>query len=639
MVKRAKTPETVEGAKYYTCYKPYPANANFELPEDYIPFCRWIACVLGSQDPLYAVYYKPKARGMVQFSVARTYPNPERLLGEHRWSEFLNTPIKEEEKLVSQIFYSTYSTDREAQKDGWKCIFVEEHFFRSWSVEDRKFKKPYPTTHWCHTPQEDITEKSLCRPLPTAQVPKLASLSARPAPPVVGSAVWAQTKQEPAQGSASQQRQGSTSGNARGKGGQAASGRGKTLWDKPIVSLRIQPGPASGPSSSSFPTLGAKPPPKKAVSLITPKPAPPSAWAKPATQAAPPVKKSYAGIFGAQTSENAKPTIATTKDDTSDKSRFAPPGLTRTQGNKRASASPAASSNSTDRKSTSKASSVTSVEQLPSPTTTRAPVTVQVNVGEYDFDNDYDEEIVEETYHVPYAEDWETASVYAPSEVSTAPVRINIAQGKGKGREREKAKEVEEERINYWEDYMSPLAASEKKDESTNLWEKDAPIVRATGSVTAVAMRARAGNEKMCPVHGPECKKGICTEYAKLRREQREEEKGIKREEKKKLKREEEKRKKQEKRKQEREDGSKDVLPPENEGGEAEQKKDDGEVQSPPVSPDSEGQTKGKRWEEYSSEEEGEYFDKAPEVPEFQTSAGGGVRRAMWRDDDDEEFD
>ncbi|PFH49616.1 hypothetical protein AMATHDRAFT_97486, partial [Amanita thiersii Skay4041] len=60
MVKRVKTPEAVEEAKYYTCYKPYPLHADFELPDDYIPFCRWIATVLGGHESLYCVYYKPK---------------------------------------------------------------------------------------------------------------------------------------------------------------------------------------------------------------------------------------------------------------------------------------------------------------------------------------------------------------------------------------------------------------------------------------------------------------------------------------------------------------------------------------------------------------------------------------------------
>ena len=62
MVKRAKTPEGPEPCKYYTCWKPYPENADFELSEDYIKFSRWIANILGNSGPLYALYYKPRVR-------------------------------------------------------------------------------------------------------------------------------------------------------------------------------------------------------------------------------------------------------------------------------------------------------------------------------------------------------------------------------------------------------------------------------------------------------------------------------------------------------------------------------------------------------------------------------------------------
>ncbi|PFH49617.1 hypothetical protein AMATHDRAFT_147311, partial [Amanita thiersii Skay4041] len=77
------------------------------------------------------------ARGMVQFSVSKEFKEPERLLGEHRWSEFLKEPQEDEKELVSQIFYSTYTTDREVQKDGWKCIFVEDVFFHGWGVKNK----------------------------------------------------------------------------------------------------------------------------------------------------------------------------------------------------------------------------------------------------------------------------------------------------------------------------------------------------------------------------------------------------------------------------------------------------------------------------------------------------------------------
>lgn len=39
-------------------------------------------------------------------------------LGEHRWAEFLKDPRPDEMDNVSQVFYSAYPNDREAQKKG-----------------------------------------------------------------------------------------------------------------------------------------------------------------------------------------------------------------------------------------------------------------------------------------------------------------------------------------------------------------------------------------------------------------------------------------------------------------------------------------------------------------------------------------
>jgi hypothetical protein len=61
MVKRAKSPDAAEDEKYFTVSQPYPLNANWELPNDYISFCRWIACCIGTE-PLHGLLYKPKVR-------------------------------------------------------------------------------------------------------------------------------------------------------------------------------------------------------------------------------------------------------------------------------------------------------------------------------------------------------------------------------------------------------------------------------------------------------------------------------------------------------------------------------------------------------------------------------------------------
>lgn len=54
---------------------------------------------------------------MVLIEVQRDFP-PDRVLGEHRWSEFLLNPSDEEQGRVTQIFHSLYSNGRDAQKDG-----------------------------------------------------------------------------------------------------------------------------------------------------------------------------------------------------------------------------------------------------------------------------------------------------------------------------------------------------------------------------------------------------------------------------------------------------------------------------------------------------------------------------------------
>ena len=60
MVKRAKSPDATDDARYMTVHQPYPMNANWELPSDVIAFAVWIAGCIGVE-PLLEVHYKPKA--------------------------------------------------------------------------------------------------------------------------------------------------------------------------------------------------------------------------------------------------------------------------------------------------------------------------------------------------------------------------------------------------------------------------------------------------------------------------------------------------------------------------------------------------------------------------------------------------
>ncbi|KAJ7076664.1 hypothetical protein B0H15DRAFT_925112 [Mycena belliarum] len=196
MPKRIPTPEPGDDEpKYFTVVQPYPLNANWELPHDYITFGRWIAGCIGPE-PFFALFYKPSARGQVLLEINRDYPHPERLLGEHRWSEFLKKPSVEEAGRVSQIFYCVYSTGRQAQKDGWKRINVADSWFKNWTPENPIIQHPYPPTSWCPLPAEDRTNKPMCRPLPVSVKPP-PPVKAAPPPIVPGSATWVKQRDAP----------------------------------------------------------------------------------------------------------------------------------------------------------------------------------------------------------------------------------------------------------------------------------------------------------------------------------------------------------------------------------------------------------------------------------------------------------
>ncbi|KAJ7592067.1 hypothetical protein C8J56DRAFT_932528 [Mycena floridula] len=192
MVKRIKTPEPGDDEpRFYTVVNPFPLHANWEYDQDYITCSRWVAGILGTEQPLYGIFHKPSARGQILLEIERSFDRQriqDKLLGAHKWSEFLMKPSDEEKDRVSKIFYSTYSVGRDAQKDGWKRIHVHQHFFNNWSVKNMMIRNPYPNSTWCDVPQEDITNKPMCRYIPRPDELKPAVVKAPR--PVVGSAQW-----------------------------------------------------------------------------------------------------------------------------------------------------------------------------------------------------------------------------------------------------------------------------------------------------------------------------------------------------------------------------------------------------------------------------------------------------------------
>ncbi|KAI6009873.1 hypothetical protein EDC04DRAFT_847356 [Pisolithus marmoratus] len=204
MPKRIPTPPPGDDEpKYFSVVHPYAREGycNMQLQQDRKDFAFWVACCI-DKDAFFAIFHKPSARDMVIIEVDRDYPHFDRLLGEHRWSEFLRKPSTEEKGRVTQVFYCTYNTGRNVEKNGWKRVFVEDAWFDDWSPKNSLITHPYPTPHFCEVPTEDATNHPLCRPLPGLPKPAPSEVIAAPKPgcslPVVGSAAWANSREVPA---------------------------------------------------------------------------------------------------------------------------------------------------------------------------------------------------------------------------------------------------------------------------------------------------------------------------------------------------------------------------------------------------------------------------------------------------------
>ncbi|KAJ8072787.1 hypothetical protein PM082_016346 [Marasmius tenuissimus] len=251
MPKRAATPPPSDDEpRYFTINQSYPLNANWEMRADQISCARWIAEIIGPQN-LYALMYKPSARGMVLIEVDRNFQEHQLLLGQHQWQEILVSPSAEQKERYSQIFHSTYSSNRNAQKDGWKRLHVEDKWFKGWKRHSGKeFRIPYPATHWCATPPEDRTDKPMCRPLPTAVLPPPVV----PAPPVVGSSQWLQERSTPNPASNSTLLRGAWAGQGRGGAPQGRSAPVNTSTQS-----TLNANAPSAPRASSGPAWNGRP--------------------------------------------------------------------------------------------------------------------------------------------------------------------------------------------------------------------------------------------------------------------------------------------------------------------------------------------------------------------------------------------
>ncbi|KAH7096823.1 hypothetical protein BKA62DRAFT_718269 [Auriculariales sp. MPI-PUGE-AT-0066] len=172
MPKRAATPPPDERdlPKYFTVVYPFPIHAQMDHKLDRIEFVNWIAHILGDDSLLLGLYYRPKALNNVIIEVSNRYDQPERLLGEHRWANFMNRPDNEERGRISRIFFCFYNTSRAIEKDGWKRVEIEDRWFSGRDAENTvaRLNDPYPASTWCDVRTDDITVLCLCRNIPKA---------------------------------------------------------------------------------------------------------------------------------------------------------------------------------------------------------------------------------------------------------------------------------------------------------------------------------------------------------------------------------------------------------------------------------------------------------------------------------------
>ncbi|KZT03888.1 uncharacterized protein LAESUDRAFT_703856 [Laetiporus sulphureus 93-53] len=188
MPKRIPTPPPPDDEpRFLTVHYPYPLHANVEHMGDRLAFVYWISSIIGAKS-FYAFYYRPRTAHNVLIEIDRSYKGVERLLGEHRWAEFLRNPSDTEKQQVSKIFYCTHSSGREVQKYGWKRLDVLEEWFEEekWIPINKLIVHPYPATYYCEVPKEDKTREPLCRHLPVRVFPPPPP----EVPPKVGTPEW-----------------------------------------------------------------------------------------------------------------------------------------------------------------------------------------------------------------------------------------------------------------------------------------------------------------------------------------------------------------------------------------------------------------------------------------------------------------
>jgi len=193
MPKRPSTPPPGDDEpKYLTVLYPYPPEVNMEIRGEVIALARWLACCMGRYQDLYAVFHKPSTSNMVLIEVNRHYTDFRKLLGAHKWSDFVLKPGAHRDK-VTRIYFSTLANVRAVEKAGWKRIFIYDDWFKDFIPNNQYIAYPYPASTYCDPPTEDHTTYKLCRPIPVTLFEIRVPTTPPPAP--VGSSTWIAQKE------------------------------------------------------------------------------------------------------------------------------------------------------------------------------------------------------------------------------------------------------------------------------------------------------------------------------------------------------------------------------------------------------------------------------------------------------------
>ena len=101
------------------------------------------------------------------------FPDWRRLLGEHRWSECFHPQHvpPDAKNRCSRIYYATAATHRQTEKQGWKTRYLFDDDVMGPEIHPEICVPNYPKTHWCATPEVDITNKSWFKQLPVDLFP------------------------------------------------------------------------------------------------------------------------------------------------------------------------------------------------------------------------------------------------------------------------------------------------------------------------------------------------------------------------------------------------------------------------------------------------------------------------------------